>query len=232
MKDLFYRYRYLFLTIGVLSVIILSLFYNALKPEKQLPIYTPAMVNPELVDSLVQHENNKMKHKIADFSFQNQNNKTITQKDYENVIYVADFFFTTCPTICPIMTDNMVWLQDKIKDMPNVKLLSFSVTPDIDTPEVLRKYADKKGVIDAKWNMVTGDKKDIYYLARKSFLAVKTETTGELYDMVHTENFILVDKNGRIRGFYDGTNLDQDKGDDTKNMIQLLEDIKWLNSKS
>ena len=232
MKDLFYRYRYLFLTIGVLSVIILSLFYNALKPEKQLPIYTPAMVNPELVDSLVQHENNKMKHKIADFSFQNQNNKTITQKDYENVIYVADFFFTTCPTICPIMTDNMVWLQDKIKDMPNVKLLSFSVTPDIDTPEVLRKYADKKGVIDSKWNMVTGDKKDIYYLARQSFLAVKTETIGELYDMVHTENFILVDKNGRIRGFYDGTNLDQDKCDDTKNMIQLLEDIKWLNSKS
>lgn len=232
MKDLFYRYRYLFLTIGVLSVIILSLFYNALKPEKQLPIYTPAMVNPELVDSLVQHENNKMKHKIADFSFQNQNNKTITQKDYENTIYVADFFFTTCPTICPIMTDNMVWLQDKIKDMPNVKLLSFSVTPDIDTPEVLRKYADEKGVIDSKWNLLTGDKKAIYYLARQSFLAVKTETTGELYDMVHTENFILVDKNGRIRGFYDGTNLDQDKGDDTKNMIQLLEDIKWLNDKS
>lgn len=232
MKDIFYRYRYLFLTIGVLSVIILSLFYNALKPEKQLPIYTPAMVNPELVDSLVQHKNNKMEHKIADFSFQNQNNITITQKDYENTIYVADFFFTTCPTICPIMTDNMVWLQDKIKDMPNVKLLSFSVTPDIDTPEVLRKYADEKGVIDSKWNMVTGDKKDIYYLARQSFLAVKTETSGELYDMVHTENFILVDKNGRIRGFYDGTNLDKDKKDDTKNMQQLLEDIKWLNSKS
>ncbi|RRA90376.1 SCO family protein [Paenimyroides viscosum] len=232
MKDLFYRYRYLFLTIGVLSVIILSLFYNALKPEKQLPIYTPAMVNPELVDSLVQHQNNKMKHKIAEFSFQNQNNKTITQKEYENVIYVADFFFTTCPTICPIMTDNMVWLQDKIKDMPNVKLLSFSVTPDIDTPEVLRKYADEKGVIDSKWNLLTGDKKAIYYLARQSFLAVKTASVGELYDMVHTENFILVDKKGRIRGFYDGTNLNEDKDDDTKNVNQLLEDIKWLNAKS
>lgn len=232
MKALFYRYRYLFLTIGVLSVIILSLFYNALKPEKQLPIYTPAMVNPELVDSLVQHKNNKMEHKIADFSFQNQNNKTITQKDYENTIYVADFFFTTCPTICPIMTDNMVWLQNQIKEMPNVKLLSFSVTPDIDTPEVLRKYANEKGVNDAKWNLLTGDKKAIYYLARQSFLAVKTETTGELYDMVHTENFILVDKKGRIRGFYDGTNLDKDKGDGTKNMMQLLEDIKWLNNKS
>ncbi len=232
MKDLFYRYRYLFLTIGVLSVIILSLFYNALKPEKQLPIYTPAMVNPELVDSLVQHQNNKMKHKIAEFSFQNQNNKTITQKEYENVIYVADFFFTTCPTICPIMTDNMVWLQDKIKDMPNVKLLSFSVTPDIDTPEVLRKYADEKGVIDSKWNLLTGDKKAIYYLARQSFLAVKTASVGELYDMVHTENFILVDKKGRIRGFYDGTNLNEDKDDDAKNVNQLLEDIKWLNAKS
>lgn len=232
MKDLFYRYRYLFLTIGVLSVIILWLFYNALKPEKQLPIYTPAMVNPELVDSLVQHQNNKMKHKIAEFSFQNQNNKTITQKEYENVIYVADFFFTTCPTICPIMTDNMVWLQEKIKDMPNVKLLSFSVTPDIDTPEVLRKYADEKGVIDSKWNLLTGDKKAIYYLARQSFLAVKTASVGELYDMVHTENFILVDKKGRIRGFYDGTNLNEDKDDDTKNVNQLLEDIKWLNAKS
>lgn len=232
MKDLFYRYRYLFITMGVISAVILTLFYNALKPKKQLPIYTPAMVNPELVDSLVQHQNNKMKHKIADFSFQNQNNKTITQNDYKDVIYVADFFFTTCPTICPIMTDNMMWLQEQIKDMPDVKLLSFSVTPDIDTPEVLRKYADEKGVIDAKWNMVTGNQKDIYYLARQSFLAVKTGTMGELYDMVHTENFILVDKKGRIRGFYDGTNLKENKGDDTKNVTQLLEDVKWLRSKS
>ena len=117
MKDLFYRYRYLFLTMGIISIVVLSLFYNALKPEKQLPIYTPAMVNPELVDSLVQHENNKMKHTIADFSFINQNGKTITQDDYKDVIYVADFFFTTCQTICPIMTGNMAWLQDKVKDM-------------------------------------------------------------------------------------------------------------------
>ncbi|WKW45864.1 SCO family protein [Myroides sp. JBRI-B21084] len=232
MKALFYRYRYLFITLGVLSVIILVLFYKALKPQKHLPIYTPAMVNPELVDSLVQHQNNKLKHQIAQFSFQNQNNKTITEKDYDDVIYVADFFFTTCPTICPKMTDNMVWLQDKIKNMPDVKLLSFSVTPDIDTPEVLRTYADEKGVIDTKWNLLTGDKKAIYYLARQSFLAVKTETSGELYDMVHTENFILIDKNKRIRGFYDGTNLDKDKGDGTKNVNQLLEDIKWLREKN
>ena len=231
MWSFFKGYKWFFIGFAILCAIILTLFYNAMKPAKSLPIYTPAMVNPELVDTLVQHQNNKQKHIIADFAFTNQNNQIITNKDYANTIYVADFFFTTCPTICPIMTDNMVWLQEQIKDMPDVKLLSFSVTPDIDTPEVLRKYADEKGVIDAKWNMVTGDKKAIYYLARQSFLAVKTGDPSELYDMVHTENFILVDKNGHIRGFYDGTNLDQDTKD-TKNVKQLLEDIKWLRNNS
>src|SRR5690554_400067 len=227
MRELLYGYRYLFITLAILSALILTLFYNALKPQKQLPIYTPAMVNPELVDTLVQHQNNKLKHVISDFSFQNQNNETITQEDYKDVIYVADFFFTTCPTICPIMKDNMVWLQDQIKDFDDVKLLSFSVTPDIDTPDVLHEYAKEKGVIDEKWNMLTGDKREIYYLARQSFLAVKTGSPDELYDMVHTENFILVDKNGRIRGFYDGTLL-AEESDEAKNVEQLLEDIIWL----
>ena len=123
----------------------------------------------------------------------------------------------------------MVWLQNQLKKYPNVKLLSFSVTPDIDTPEVLKKYAQEKGVDDARWNLVTGDKKEIYYLARKSYLAVKTGKAEEYFDMVHTENFILIDKNKRIRGFYDGTNLDQPSEDDkTKNMQQLLADIIWL----
>ena len=95
--------------------------------------------------------------------------------------------------------------------------------------EVLKKYSVEKGVDDSRWNLVTGNKKDIYYLARKSYLAVKTGKPEELYDMVHTENFILVDKNKRIRGFYDGTNLDQPTNDPkTKNMKQLLEDILWL----
>ena len=122
----------------------------------------------------------------------------------------------------------MVWLQSKIKDNPNVKLLSFSVTPDIDSVSVLKKYAQEKGVIDSKWNLLTGDKKDIYYLARKSFLVVKTGKPEELYDMVHTENFVLVDSKKRIRGFYDGTNLDQPTKDGIKNVTQLLEDINLL----
>ncbi len=211
----------------ILSVGIFFGIYSLQTPEKSLPIYSPRDINPELVDSTVQHIGND--HKIADFAFTNQNGKLITQKDYENTIYVADFFFTTCPTICPKMTDNMVWLQKQLKNYPKVKLLSFSVTPDIDTPEVLKKYAIEKGVDDSRWNLVTGDKSAIYYLARKSYLAVKTGKPEEMYDMVHTENFILVDKNKRIRGFYDGTNLDQPSEDEkTKNMQQLLVDIIWL----
>jgi protein SCO1/2 len=225
MGDFFKKYKVFFIVFGILSAIILALFYNALKPSKMLKVYTPSDVNPELVDTTVQYI--RKDHHIADFAFTNQNGKTITQKDYEGKIYVADFFFTTCPTICPIMTDNMVWLQEQIKDNPKVMLLSHSVTPDTDTPEVLKAYAKEKGVIDSKWNLVTGDKKDIYYIARKSYLAVKTSNSKELYDMVHTENFILVDGKGQIRGFYNGTNLDKDV-EGEKNVKQLLEDIKWL----
>lgn len=220
------KYRLIIIVFIVLSAIIITLFYNVLKPPKALKIYSPADVNPELADSSViaiAHH-----HHIAPFAFTNQNGKVVTNKDYEGKIYVADFFFTTCQTICPKMTNNMVWLQDRIKSMPNVMLLSHSVTPDIDSVPVLRKYADEKGAIDGKWNLVTGNKKDIYYIARKSYLAVKTANSDELYDMVHTENFILIDKKGRIRGFYDGTNLDKPTDDGTKNVTQLLEDIKWL----
>jgi protein SCO1/2 len=225
MLSFFKKYRLFFIVFVILSAIILTLFNTALTPKKTLKIYSPADVNPELADSTVQSIAHH--HKIAPFAFTNQNGKKITQQDYEGKIYVADFFFTTCQSICPKMTKNMAWLQEQLKNMPNVMLLSHSVTPDIDTVPVLKAYADEQGAIDGKWNLVTGDKKDIYYIARKSYLAVKTTTSSELYDMVHTENFILVDKKGRIRGFYDGTNLDRaDK--DVKNVKQLLEDIKWL----
>jgi len=220
------KYKIFITVFLLLSAAILTLFYTALKPQKTLKIYSPADVNPELADSTVQSIAHH--HKIASFAFTNQNGKTITQKDYAGKIYVADFFFTTCQSICPKMTKNMGWLQERIKSMPDVLLLSHSVTPDIDSVPVLRAYADEKGAIDGKWNLVTGDKKDIYYIARKSYLAVKTTNSSQLYDMVHTENFILVDKQGRIRGFYDGTNLDKPADDGTKNVTQLLEDIKWL----
>lgn len=212
------KYRILIITFLVFSVITISLFYNVLKPSKKLPIYNPADVNPELVDSTVQYI--ARKHTIADFSFVNQNGKVITQKDYEDKIYVADFFFTTCPTICPIMTKNMIAVQKAILNNPKVMILSHTVTPDIDSVPVLKKYALAKGVVDAKWNLVTGDKKEIYSMARKSYLAVKLGKPNELYDMVHTENFVLVDAEKRVRGFYDGTNKDD--------IERLIDDINWL----
>jgi len=208
------------------SAITISAFYIVLKPKKSLPIYNPSDVNPEMVDSTIQYV--AIDHTIADFSFTNQNGKTITQKDYEGKIYVADFFFTTCGSICPKMTNNMVWLQNQIKNNPKVLLLSHSVTPDIDSVPVLKKYALEKGVIDRKWNLVTGNKKDIYFIARKSYLAVKTGKPSEMYDMVHTENFVLVDSKRRVRGFYDGTNLDGPTEPGIKNVKQLLEDINFL----
>jgi len=218
MKDIFIAYKKFFILFFVISVAVLFLFYKALQPRKMLPIYSPSDVNSELVDSLIEHVKNN--HKIQDWTFTNQNGKAITQDDYKGKIYVADFFFTTCTSICPIMSDNMIWLQGNIKNYPDVMLLSHTVMPDIDTPEVLKKYATERNIDDKKWNLVTGDKKDIYYLARKSYLAVKTGDPSELYDMVHTENFILVDKKQRIRGFYDGT--------DQKEMKKLLNDIIFL----
>ena len=203
MEHFFTRYKTFLLFFSGLSAIILYLFFNALTPRKILPIYQPAEVSFELVDSSLQHI--KKYHKIADFKLTNQNGQSISQRDYENRIYVADFFFTTCPSICPIMTDNMVYIQQYIMDDENIYLLSFSVTPAIDSVPQLKKYALEKGVIDAKWNLLTGDKKEIYTLARKSYFVVKEDGDGGPHDMIHTENFVLVDPDKRIRGYYDGT---------------------------
>jgi protein SCO1/2 len=218
MLALLKKYRIFIGTFLLFSIITVSLFYNVLKPGKTLPIYNPADVNPELVDSTVQYI--EKYHTIADFTFTNQNGKTITQKDYEGKIYVADFFFTTCGSICPVMSKNMIDVQNAFLNNPKVMILSHTVTPEIDSVPVLKKYALEKGVIDTKWNLVTGDKKDIYRMARKSYLAVKLGKPDELYDMVHTENFVLVDADKHVRGFYDGT-----KKEDIQ---KLIEDIKWL----
>jgi protein SCO1/2 len=207
MLSFFSKYKLFGMVLLLLSAVIVYLFYNALTPKKTLPIYQPSMVNSELVDSSLQHV--KRYHTIADFSLVNQNGKRITQADYQDKIYVADFFFTTCPTICPLMTKNMAAIQRSILNDPEVLLISHSVTPEIDSVAQLKAYALEKGVQDHKWNLVTGDKKQIYELARKSYLAVKTDGDGGPFDMIHTENFILVDKERRIRGFYDGTNTEE-----------------------
>jgi len=201
-----------------ISLAAIFMFYNVLTPEKKLPIYQPNMVKFQLVDSTIQHI--KRFHKIDDFSLINQNNEVVSNETFDGKIYVADFFFTTCPGICPIMKENMITLQNEFINDDNVLLLSHTVTPEIDSVSVLKKYSQEKGVIDSKWNMVTGDKKQIYNLARKSYLVAEDIESPIQYDMIHTENFVLVDSKRRIRGFYDGTDNDA--------MDNLINDIKIL----
>jgi len=203
---------------SLFSIIVITTFYFVLQPKVTLPIYSPSMVSEELVEEDIRYI--KKYHKINDFVLTNQNGELISQEFYQNKIYVADFFFTTCPDICPIMTENMGYLQSELKNQTDVLLVSFSVTPNVDSVDVLRSYADLKKVDDAKWNLFTGSKKEIYELARKSFLVAKNDGDGGKYDMIHTENFVLVDKESRIRGFYDGTNEDE--------MKKLLVDITIL----
>ena len=209
-----------FISIGfilVFSTVTISLFYTILKPVETLPIYQPAEVNEKLVDSSIVHVSKY--HKISNFTLTNQNGEKITQENYNDKIYVADFFFTTCQDICPIMTKNMYKLQQELKNDKEILFLSHTVIPEIDNVERLKEYAVVNNVDDSKWNLVTGDKRQIYELARKSYLAVE-DSEFEKYDMIHTENFMLIDKEKQIRGFYDGTN--------DKEIEKLLSDIQIL----
>jgi len=218
MLNFFKKYKLFAIVLTMLSIAIIAIFYFILKPKKVLPIYQPSKVNYELVDSTIQHISKY--HKIADFNLTNQNGDIVTQANYKDKIYVADFFFTTCQTICPIMTDHMYQIQQELKNDQDIMLLSHTVTPEIDSVAQLKNYAKLKGVDDTKWNLVTGNKKQIYKLARQSYLAVKTVGSGDKYDMIHTENFMLIDKKRQIRGFYDGTEPDE--------IDRLLGDISIL----
>ncbi len=202
----------------VFSVVVIPVFYHLLKVDKKLKIYSPADFNPRLVDASLKHV--QKNHKIADFKLINQNGEIITNNNYKNKIYVADFFFTRCTNICIAMAYNMSELQEYYKNDDDILFLSHSVTPTIDSVAVLKEYAKNKGVINGKWNVTTGSKKHIYELARKSYFAVVDEGTGDENDFIHTENFILIDKERRIRGSYDGT--------EKEDMDKLKEDIAIL----
>lgn len=182
---------------------VLQLFSCNQIVKTDLPVFNPSDFDPKLVDASMRNVNEN--HKVKDFNLINQNGENITAKNYENKIYVVDFFFTKCPGICPIMTDNMLQIQSEFFDNEDIMLLSLSVTPEIDSVEVLKKYAIEKGIKDSKWNITTGPKNHIYNLARKSYFAVVDQGDGGLQDFIHTPNFILVDKKKQIRGIYDGT---------------------------
>jgi len=202
----------------IFSGISLTVFYHLLKVDNRLKIYNPVDVNPRLVDNSMLHI--QKNHTIANFKLTNQNGKIITNDTYKDKIYIADFFFTRCQTICIAMAYNMGELQEYYKNDNDIMFLSHSVTPVMDSVSVLKEYAGRKGVIDGKWNVTTGSKKHIYELARKSYFAVLDEGTGDENDFIHTEQFVLVDKEKRIRGYYDGT--------EKEDMEKLKSDIVLL----
>jgi protein SCO1/2 len=171
-----------------------------------LPIFNPIDLNPQLVDESLRTVDKF--HRVGSFNLTNQNGIKITEENYKGKIYVTDFFFVTCPTICPKMTKQMKRLYTEFKDNASISFLSHTVMPEADSVAVLNKYAQDLGVSSTKWNFVTGDKKQIYTLARKTYFAAVSDGDGGPDDFVHTENFVLVDPDKRLRGFYDGTSKD------------------------
>ena len=184
-----------------------------------LPYYNDASFTPHWLKPNSEEE--QKSHKIPDFKLVNQLGDTITQKNFNNKIYVADFFFTTCPGICLKMTGNMLKIQEEFKNDPEIVLLSHSVTPSIDSVSVLKSYAKRNGIIDHKWHLVTGDKTEIYNLGRNQyFVENDLGISKNVNDFLHTENFLLIDKNKHIRGIYNGLNR--------ASIAQLIIDIKAL----
>ena len=205
----------LFLLIAAVAI---GVGYVLLKPSDQLPVYHPNQLDPRLVDPAV--KGRKGEHHITDFDLIDQFGGHFTMADVKDRIIVADFFFTTCATICPKMTNQLERVQEAYKDEDRLLLLSHSVTPEMDSVPVLAAYAELHHADPDRWRFLTGDRRQIYALARKSYFAAMDEGDGGPDDFVHTENFVLVDRQRRIRGFYDGTS--------TVDVDRLIGDIAKL----
>ena len=200
------RGRWALIAYLAVAVIAIGIGTVLLTPEKDLPVYQPSDLNPALVDpSALGHED----HRILPFVLVNQLSDTITEKEVAGQWLVVDFFFTRCATICPMLTSNMKKVQDVFFAEEGVRLLSHSVTPVADSVAVLSAYGEANGVDPDRWWLLTGPKPEVYKLARKSYFAALDEGDGGFQDFVHTENIVLVDTLGRLRGFYDGTDLDE-----------------------
>ncbi|MBL7965070.1 MAG: SCO family protein [Flavobacteriales bacterium] len=207
--------------IALLAVLFLGatvVGYFIIRPQRQLPVFHPSQLDPRLVDPAVRGERGE--HRILDFRLIDQLGDTLTRDAAKGKVIVADFFFTTCATICPRMTVQMARVQQNFLKDDRVLLLSHSVTPEIDDVTRLAEYAELKGVDHRRWRLLTGPRREIYKLARRSYFAALDEGDGGPDDFVHTENFVLVDEQGRIRGFYDGTSA--------KEVDQLIKDLRLL----
>ncbi len=183
------------LKIIVLNFLVALLAFSC-SQEKKLPFLGPKQVNAQ---------GDTVYHRIPSFRFLNQDSVFVSEKDVEGKVYVADFFFTTCPTICPKMKTQMLRIYERYKDRDEVRIISLSIDPDFDTPNVLKDYATRLQVKAPKWNLLTGDKAAIYQLGQKSYMVSAQEDPNEAGGFVHSGAFILVDKNRHVRGIYDGT---------------------------
>ncbi len=211
--------------IGVVLMVFVPIAYFLLPKktdEKSPEVLNPIDLNPETVDqNLLQVGQG---HTIGTFSFQNQFGKWISLNDVKGKVFVAEYFFTTCQTICPKMNDQMQRVQAAFKNESQFSILSFTVNPEVDTIDQLKRYADEHGAIAGKWHFLTGNKEKLYEAARKSFFLLKkseVENQGDVgTDFIHTNNFVLIDKQLRIRGYYDGTN--------SKDVDKLMEDVRLI----
>lgn len=190
---------------------------------KWLPFYDSAEFTPHWLTP--NSEKTNAFHKVSDFSFLNQDGNFVSNKTVENKMYVASFFFTSCPGICPKMRSQLSKVQEIFKNNENVIIISHSIQPSNDTVEVLNNYAKKNDIISGKWHLVTGKREDIYKIAKQDYFA--SEDLGKFVDdedFLHTENLVLVDKNRHIRGIYNGLN--------NRSVSHLIEDIKQLEKES
>ena len=209
--------------VGVIFIIGLSVSYQILKPKRVLPIYNPADLDRRLVATPLQNKGRN--HRIIDFSLFNQFGDTISLADLEGKIIVADFFFTTCPGICKDMAVQKRRLQEVMMNEDLFIQVSHSVTPLQDSVPVMFNYGELQGAVKGRWHLLTGPKPEIYKLARESYFAVLDEGgSGDEADFIHTENFVLVDPQKRIRGFYDGTSA--------ADVDRLIEDFYLLKKES
>lgn len=214
-------------TLITLVAIMIAYSYNLKKPVKELPIYNPIDVKAEMVDTSLLRKG--YGHKIGNFSFLNQNGQIVSNKTVKGKVYVVEYFFTTCGTICPKMNNEMQRVQKAYSQNSKFAILSFTVNPEIDTVEQMKRYADAHNANANQWHFLTGDKKDLYHLARTSFFVLKPAEAQNLgdagSDFIHTNNFVLIDQLGRIRGYYDGTS--------PKKVDELISDIQLvLNEKN
>jgi len=202
----------------IIVVIGITIAYNMNNKPKVLKVYNPIDLNPELVDESLRNVDKF--HRVGSFSLTDQDGNEVTENNFKDKIYITDFFFVTCPTICPKMTKQMDRVYHEFEVNADISFLSHTVMPEADSVPVLKEYADEIGVSSDKWKFVTGDRKQIYNLARKTYFAAVTEGDGGPDDFVHTENFVLVDKEKKLRGFYDGTSK--------KDIDRLIVDIYAL----